>query len=65
VLIISKNAADIPIDLSTRRVILYGQSGGEWTVDLEAKVTRSIEEILRVYGLVATDSAREIPGTSS
>ena len=65
VLIISRNAADIPIDLSTRRVILYGQSGGEWTVDLEAKVTRAIEEILRVYGLVATESSREIPGTPS
>jgi hypothetical protein len=42
-------------------VILYGQSGGEWTVDLEAKVTRGIEEILRVYALVATESMREIP----
>jgi hypothetical protein len=65
VLIISKNAADIPIDLSTRRVILYGQSGGEWTVDLEVKVTRAIEEILRVYGLVVTEAAREIPRTPS
>jgi hypothetical protein len=65
VLIISKNAADIPIDLSTRRVILYGQSESEWTVDLEAKVTRAIEEILKVYGLAATDSAREIAGSPS
>ena len=35
VLIISRNAADIPIDLSTRRVILYGQLEGDWRDDLE------------------------------
>jgi hypothetical protein len=51
VLIISKNAGDIPIDLSTRRVILYGQSEENWQADLELKVTQAISEIIRVYGL--------------
>jgi hypothetical protein len=55
VLIVSSNAGDIPIDLSTRRVTLYRQ-GGDWVADLEAKVTRSIAEMLNAYRL-APDSA--------
>ncbi len=55
VLIISRNAADIPIDLSTRRVILYGQSGGDWREDLEIKVSKAIREILTMYGANAID----------
>jgi hypothetical protein len=51
VLIISRNAGDIPIDLSTRRVILYGQSEENWQADLELKVTQAISEIIRVYSL--------------
>src|SRR6185312_13743333 len=51
VLIISKNADDIPIDLSTRRVILYGQNGVRWHKDLEAKVTLALEEIIQAYSL--------------
>jgi hypothetical protein len=51
VLIISRNAGDIPIDLSTRRVILYGQSEENWQADLQLKVTQAISEIIRVYGL--------------
>jgi hypothetical protein len=51
VLIISRNAGDIPIDLSTRRVILYGQNEENWQADLELKVTQAISEIIRVYGL--------------
>ena len=54
VLIISRNAADIPIDLSTRRVILYGQSEGDWREDLGIKVTKAIKEILGAYGLNPT-----------
>lgn len=50
VLIISRNAGDIPIDLSTRRVILYGQSHDNWREDLETKVTRAVKEILDTYG---------------
>lgn len=53
VLIISKNADDIPIDLSTRRVIIYGQNGGRWQEDLEIKVTLAIQEIMHVYSLNA------------
>jgi hypothetical protein len=51
VLIISRNAADIPIDLSTRRVILYGQSEGDWREDLGIKASKAIKEILSTYGL--------------
>ena len=54
VLIISRNAADIPIDLSTRRVIVYGQSHDNWRGDLETKVTRAIKEILDTYGARAS-----------
>ena len=54
VLIISRNAADIPIDLSTRRVILYGQSAGDWREDLGIKASKAIKEILSTYGLNST-----------
>ena len=59
VLIISRNAADIPIDLSTRRVILYGQSEGDWRGDLGIKVSKAIKEILGAYGLNSTDPDQE------
>jgi hypothetical protein len=55
VLIISRNAADIPIDLATRRVILYGQAEDAWQEDLGVKVTRAIKEILRLYQLNAPE----------
>jgi hypothetical protein len=55
VLIISRNAADIPIDLSTRRIILYGQSEGDWQEGLAIKVTKAIKEILSTYGLKSTE----------
>ena len=51
VLIISKNADDIPIDRSTRRVIIYGQNGLHWHEELEMKVTQAVQEIIRVYAL--------------
>ena len=54
VLIISRNAADIPIDLSTRRVILYGQSETGWCEELGIKVSKAIKEILEAYGLKST-----------
>lgn len=54
VLIISRNAADIPIDLATRRVILYGQpEEGDWRDDLETKAVKAIGEILKAYGMAA------------
>jgi hypothetical protein len=59
VLIISRNAADIPIDLSTRRVILYGQSEGDWREDLGIKVAKAIKEILEIYGLNSTAPGQE------
>jgi hypothetical protein len=51
VLIISKNADDIPIDLSTRRVVIYGQNELHWHDALETKVTQAIQEIMRAYSL--------------
>jgi len=51
VLIISRNASDIPIDVSTRRVILYGQNEETWREDLELKASQAISEIIRAYGL--------------
>lgn len=50
VLILSRHADDIPIDLSTRRVILYGTSGdGDWQADLAGKAAAAIQAILREY----------------
>ena len=56
VLIVSRNAADIPIDLGTRRVILYGQSGGDWADDLGIKVAKAIREIVGLYRLRVEDT---------
>jgi hypothetical protein len=55
VLIVSRNAADIPIDLGTRRVILYGQTGADWADDLGIKVSRAIREIVSLYRLPVED----------
>ena len=49
--ILSKSAADIPIDLATRRVILYGQSGGDWRADLAHKVATAVAKIVLDHGL--------------
>lgn len=57
VLIISRNAEDIPIDLSTRRVIVYGKGNGDWRADLELKVSNSIREILNAYALAPAATA--------
>ena len=51
VLIISQSATDIPIDLSTRRVIIYGQDVNNWQDTLENKVSKAIKEIFSLYGL--------------
>lgn len=51
VLIISQSAGDIPIDLSTRRIIIYGQTDSRWQEMLEQKVSKAIQEILTLYGL--------------
>ena len=65
VLIISRHAADIPIDLSTRRIILYGQSDDDWREDLGTKVTKAITEILRMYGSSATPPELVEPASQS
>lgn len=51
VLILSREAADIPIDLSTRRVMLYGPAASDWQQDLREKADKAIAEILRTYDL--------------
>jgi hypothetical protein len=51
VLIVSRTASDIPIDLGTRRVILYGQAGGDSNNDLGIKVSKAIKEIAGLYRL--------------
>ncbi len=56
VLILSRNAADIPIDLATRRVILYGQSADDWREDLTVKISRAVRQIITDYGIGGDDS---------
>ncbi len=51
VLILSRNAADIPIDLATRRVIIYGQSAEDWREDLTGKMVQAVARIITEYGL--------------
>jgi hypothetical protein len=53
VLILSREAADIPIDLATRRVILYGQAGSDWREDLAQKSSAAVAGIVRDYALAA------------
>lgn len=59
VLIISQSASDIPIDLSTRRIIIYGQSDGLWQESLRNKTSRAIQEILNLYGMNSTLANKE------
>jgi hypothetical protein len=51
VLIVSQSEKDIPIDLSTRRVIIYGQNDNRWQETLETRVSKAIKEILSLYGM--------------
>jgi hypothetical protein len=60
VLILSKEAADIPIDLATRRVILYGQKGEAWREDLERKIQEAIAKVVEDYGLESRLSTGQI-----
>ena len=50
-LILSRSAADIPIDLATRRVIIYGQSAEDWREDLTGKMVQAVARIITEYGL--------------
>lgn len=51
VLILSKSATDIPIDLATRRVILYGQSQDLWREDLARSISQAIAKVIEDYGI--------------
>jgi hypothetical protein len=53
VLILSKQAADIPIDLATRRVILYGQKADAWREELARTIGEAIAKIVEDYGITA------------
>lgn len=51
VLLLSRDAKDIPIDLSTRRVLLYGTEEGDWQPLLEHRAAKAISDILSSYAL--------------
>lgn len=53
VLILSKEAADIPIDLATRRVILYGQNADTWREDLARMMAEAVATVVAAYGIAA------------
>ena len=56
VLILSQEAADIPIDLATRRVILYGQKADVWREDLARMIQEAIAKVVEDYGLESMSS---------
>jgi hypothetical protein len=60
VLILSKEAADIPIDLATRRVILYGQKADAWREDLARMIQEAIAKVVEDYGLESRRSMGQI-----
>ena len=62
VLILSKEAADIPIDLATRRVILYGQKADAWREDLARMIQEAIAKVVEDYGLESRRSTGQMPG---
>jgi hypothetical protein len=50
VLIVSRSADDIPIDLATRRVIVYGgASGSDWAATLADRARAALQALLRDY----------------
>jgi hypothetical protein len=53
VLILSRRADDIPIDLATRRVIVYGtaddQANAAWQATLAARTQAALEALLQAY----------------
>jgi hypothetical protein len=51
VLILSRDAVDIPIDLATRRVILYGLKSAAWREDLARMMSEAIAKVVEDYGL--------------
>jgi hypothetical protein len=60
VLILSQEAADIPIDLATRRVILYGQKADAWREDLARMIQEAIAKVVEDYGTVSRRSRGQI-----
>jgi len=60
VLILSRQASDIPVDLATRRVILYGQADKDWPADLAHKISKAIAAIVKDYGLTTQELRSEI-----
>ena len=51
VLILSREAVDIPIDLATRRVILYGLKADTWREDLARMMSDAIARVVEDYGV--------------
>jgi hypothetical protein len=60
VLILSQEAADILIDLATRRVILYGKKADAWREDLARMIQEAIAKVAEDYGLVSRGSGGQI-----
>lgn len=60
VLILSKEAADIPIDLATRRVILYGQNAAAWREELARMIGEAIGSVLSTYSIANAGAARTL-----
>jgi hypothetical protein len=58
VLILSRDAVDIPIDLATRRVILYGQKADAWREDLARMMSEAIARVVDDYGLPGRPGGR-------
>jgi len=51
VLILSQHAVDIPIDLATRRVILYGQRTDAWREELARTIGEAIAKVVADHGI--------------
>src|SRR5262245_13407600 len=60
VLILSMRAADIPIDLATRRGIVYGQKADAWREDLARMIQEAIAKVVEDYGTVSRRSRGQI-----
>jgi hypothetical protein len=65
VLILSRTAEDIPIDLATRRVILYGTADDEdWRATLAERVRLALQGVMEEYQAVPveTEASQGSPG---
>lgn len=58
VLILARDAADIPIDLATRRVIVYGtEAGADWAAVLATRTEAALRALLAEFVLASPNPA--------